>query len=142
MNLSITSSQFTSVLETIAAGWRHLRAMFRPDHTGGRITGAGPPSQPALMPQPALILGVIDDPERPFRLLSVRGALTADSITSLADAFAEVPDYSLLHLDLTDVHFADARVVAHLGALIDTLEDRTVRIRIVGLAQLASLPLD
>ena len=145
MNLSITSSQSTSVLETIASGWRHLRTMFRPDHTGGRITDADPPSapsQPAPIAQPALILGVIDDPERPFRLLSVRGALTADSITSLADAFAEVPDYSLLHLDLTDVHFADARVVPHLGALIDTLEDRTVRIRIVGLAQLASLPLD
>ncbi len=145
MNLSITSSQSTSVLETIAAGWRHLRAMLRPDRIRGRITDADPPSapsQPARMPTPALVVGVIDDPERPMRLLSVRGALTANSITSLADAFAEVRDYSLLHLDLTDVEFADAGVVAGLGALVDTLEDRTVRIRIVGLAQLASLPLD
>ena len=38
MNLSITRSQSTSVPSTIAAGWRHLRVMFRPDHIGGPIT--------------------------------------------------------------------------------------------------------
>jgi hypothetical protein len=139
MNLSTTRSQSTSVLSTIAAGWRHLRVMFRPDHIGGPITSADPPAAP---PPPALVLGVIDDPERLFRLLSVRGALTADSITSLADAFAEVPNCAMLHLDLTDAALADASVIARLGALIDALEDRTVRIRIVGLGRLASVRLD
>jgi len=139
MNLSITQSQSTSVLNTIATGWRHLRAMLRPDHIGGPITDVDPPSAPC---QPALVLGVIDDPERPMRLLSVRGALTADSINSLADAFGEVPEYAMLHLDLTDVGFADTGVIARLGALIDALEDRGVRIRTVGLGRLASVHLD
>ena len=139
MNLPITPIQSTSVLSTIAAGWRQLRALFRPDHIGGGITSADRPSAPS---QPALVLGVIDDPERPMRLLSVRGALTADSITSLADAFAEVPSWAMLHLDLTDAECADAGVIARLGELVDALEDRTVRIRIVGLGRLASVRLD
>ena len=123
MNLSTTRSQSTSVLSTIAAGWRHLRVMLRPDHIGGRHHLCRSAGQ--RLPPPALVLGVIDDPERPFRLLSVRGALTADSITSLADAFAEVPDSAMLHLDLTDAALAEASVIARLGALIDALEDRT-----------------
>ena len=48
----------------------------------------------------------------------------------------------MLHLDLTDAALADASVLARLGALIDALEDRTVRIRIVGLGRLASVRLD
>ena len=120
----------------INAGWRRLKSTLRPSRFEGRITYADPPSEPAL------VLSVIDDPERPMRLLSVRGALTADSITSLADAFAEVPNCAMLHLDLTDGEFADASVIARLGELVDALEDRTVRIRIVGLARLASVRLD
>ena len=123
----------------INAGWRRLKSTLRPSRFEGRITYATQPSASAHTP---LVLGVIDDPERPMRLLSVRGGLTAGSIAALANAFAEVPDCAMLHLDLTDVEFADPSVVARLGALVDTLEDRTVRIRIVGLGRLASVRLD
>ena len=61
-----------------------------------------------------LVLGVIDDPDRSMRLLSVRGGLTAVSIAALADALTEIPDHAMLHLDLTDVEFANAAVVSRL----------------------------
>jgi anti-anti-sigma regulatory factor len=113
--------------------------MLRPNRFEGRITYAAEPSAPA---HSALVLGVIDDPDRSMRLLSVRGGLTAVSIAALADAFAEVSNRAMLHLDLTDVEFANAAVVTRLGALLDSLEDRSVRIRIVGLGRLASVRLD
>jgi hypothetical protein len=114
--------------------------MIRPGRFEGRITYAAEPS--AGSAHTPLVLGVIDDPDRSLRLLSVRGGLTAFSIAILADALAEIPDFAMLHLDLTDVEFANSAVVTRLGALLDALEDRTIRVRIVGLGSLASVRLD
>ena len=122
------------------AGWRRVKSMLRPSRFEGRITYAAEP--PGGSADTSLVLGVIDDPDRSMRLLSVRGGLTAVSIAALADAFAEIPDYAMLHLDLTDVEFANAAVVTRLGALLDALEDRTIRVRIVGLGRLTSVRLD
>ena len=122
------------------AGWRRVKSMLRPTRFEGRITYAAEPSDGSA--HTPLVLGVIDDPDRSMRLLSVRGGLTAVSIAALADAFTEIPDYAVLHLDLTDVEFANAAVVTRLGAMLDALEDRTIRIRIVGLGSLASVRLD
>jgi hypothetical protein len=113
--------------------------MLRHSRFEGRITYAAEPSPPVLG---RLVLGVIDDPDLSMRLLSVRGGLTAVSITALADALSEIPDRAMLHLDLNDVEFANAVVITRLGAMLDALEDRGVRIRIVGLGHLASVRLD
>ena len=123
----------------ISAGWRRVKSMLRPSRFEGRITYAAESSPPVLG---RLVLGVIDDPDLAMRLLSVRGGLTAVSITALADAFGEIPDHAMLHLDLNDVEFANAAVVTRLGGMIDALEDRGIRIRIVGLGHLASVHLD
>ena len=123
----------------ISAGWRRVKSMLRPSRFEGRITYADESSPPVLG---RLVLGVIDDPDLSMRLLSVRGGLTAVSITALAEALGEIPDHAMLHLDLNDVEFANAAVVTRLGAMIDALEDRGIRIRIVGLGHLASVHLD
>jgi hypothetical protein len=123
----------------ISAGWRRVKSMLRHSRFEGRITYAAEPSPPVLG---RLVLGVIDDPDLSMRLLSVRGGLTAVSITALADALSEIPDRAMLHLDLNDVEFANAVVITRLGAMLDALEDRGVRIRIVGLGHLASVRLD
>jgi hypothetical protein len=123
----------------LSSGWRRVKSMLRPTRFEGRITYAAEPSPPVLG---RLVLGVIDDPDLSMRLLSVRGGLTAVSITALVDALGELPDHAMLHLDLSDVEFANRAVIARLGAMLDALEDRGVRVRIVGLGHLASVRLD
>jgi MFS superfamily sulfate permease-like transporter len=123
----------------ISAGWRRVKSMLRPHRVEGHITYA---AEPSASPLGRLVLGVIDDPELSMRLLSVRGGLTAASISALAQALAEVPDHAMLHLDLSDVEFANTSVISKLGLMLDVLEDRGVRVRIVGLGHLASVRLD
>ena len=122
----------------ISAGWRRVKSMLRPSRVEGRITYAAESAPPLGR----LVLGVIDDPDLAMRLLSVRGGLTAVSIMALGDALAEIPDHAMLHLDLSDVEFANAAVITRLGRMLDKLEDRGIRIRIVGLGHLASVRLD
>jgi anti-anti-sigma regulatory factor len=86
-----------------------------------------------LETQPELVLGIIDDPELSMRLLSARGVVTASTVDWLARALREVPTGAILHLDLTDAEFTESAALATLGAVLDSLEDRLVRIRIVGL---------
>ena len=128
-----------SPTNAISAGWRRVKAMIRPARFEGRITYGAEPSPPVVE---RLVLGVIDDPDQSMRLLSVRGSLSAFSITALAEALGEIPGHAKLHLDLNDVEFANAAVIARLGAMLDVLEERGVRIRIVGLGHLASVRLD
>jgi hypothetical protein len=128
-----------SPTSAISARWRRVKAMFRPGRFEGRITYG---AEPAPQVVERLVLGVIDDPDRSMRLLSVRGSLTPVSITALADAVSEIPGHAMLHLDLTDVEFTNAAVIARLGAMLDALEERGVRIRIVGLGHLTSVRLD
>ena len=70
-----------------------------------------------------------------MRLMGLRGLINAPTISPLAMAFAEVRDGAILHLDVTDAMFADSLVFAELERLIDDLEDRGVRLRMVGFAR-------
>lgn len=85
-------------------------------------------------PRPfGLVVTAIDDPGSDLRLLGLRGHLTLETVDVLAEAFAAVPDGSSLHIDVTDAAIAGAAVIDRCELLIDELESRRVRIRIVGL---------
>lgn len=137
--MSLSESRSPSVPRTMATGWRRLLAMLRPSRFGGEITYAAEPSVPA---ESNLVIGVIDDPELAMRLLSVRGLVTSASIEMLGAAFDEIRDGCRLHLDLNDAEFSDRSIVTMLAGLLDDLDDRRVRLRIVGLGRLASIPVD
>ena len=139
MSLSESSEVPHSVVRTIAAGWRRAWTLLRPTRFEGRITYSDVPPAPA---GPALVVGVIDDPELAMRLLSVRGGVNPTSLDALAAAFDEVRDGSRLHLDLTDAEFSDRSVLSALAELLDALDDRRVHLRTVGLGRLATLPVD
>lgn len=139
MRLSESSTPSSSAPPTIATGLRRLWAMLRRERPGGRITYGDAPSTPA---DSGLVVGVIDDPDLAVRLLSVRGRVSPASLSSLAAAFAEVRDASRLHVDLTDAEFSDAFVARSFASLLDELDDRRVRLRIVGLGRPATLPID
>ena len=139
MSLSESRPQSAPVLRTIAAGWRRVLVMVRPQRFGGQITYGDQPSAPT---EHGLVIGVIDDPELAMRLLSVRGGVNPTSLDALASAFDEVRDGSRLHLDLTDAEFSDRSVLSALAELLDALDDRRVHLRTVGLGRLATLPVD
>lgn len=80
-----------------------------------------------------LALTSVQDPVGDLRLLGLRGQLTLDTIEVLAEALATVPEGSALHIDVTDVAIGGAAVIDRCELLIDELEARRVRIRIVGL---------
>jgi hypothetical protein len=113
----------------LLAGWRR-RASW---DFGGSVTRSS---------DAGLVIGIIDDPELSMRLLSVRGRVTASSFEAVARALDEIRDHDMLHLDMTDAAFSDQVVVRAVGRLLDELEDRQVRIRIVGLDALLSGPVD
>jgi hypothetical protein len=85
------------------------------------------PDRPAT-----LGIGVCSDPETTMQLMGLRGRLDGSTISSLAIAFSGVPDGISLHLDVTDVTIAEPGVITHLERLIDHLEQRYVRLRVVG----------
>jgi hypothetical protein len=80
-----------------------------------------------------LVVTAVQDPSAELRLLGLRGQLTLDTVDVLAEALATVPDGSALHIDVTDVAIGGAAVIDRCELLIDELELRRVRIRIVGL---------
>jgi len=131
-------SESSATTPPVVTGWRRLWAVLRPARLGSRITYAAMPSPAAN----TLVVGVIDDPELAMRLVGVRGSVTATSLGALAKAFDEVRDHSRLHVDLTDAEFSDPSVTSALAGLLDELDDRRVRVRIVGLGRLATLPVD
>ena len=139
MSLSESSPPVPVVPRPKVAGWRRLWAVLRPVRLGGRITYADAPPTPA---ETSLVVGVVDDPDLAMRLLSVRGQVDPASLEVLATAFGEIRDGSRLHLDLTDAEFTDPSVASALAGLLDDLDDRRVRLRIVGLGRLATLPVD
>lgn len=115
------------------------RALARLRHrrTARRVGVAG-----AVLDRDGLVIGVIDDPDVPMRLLSVRGWVTADNIERIAVAMREVHDFAVLHLDVTDAVFRRLAVVQQLGTLLEELEDRHVRVRLVGLHAVPVRPAD
>jgi hypothetical protein len=89
-----------------------------------------------------IVIGIIHDPERTMRLVSVRGRVHNSNVAAVATALDEVGEGGIVHLDLTDAEFASAVTCAHLGRVLDRLEDRHVRVRIVGLHAIPLDPVD
>jgi hypothetical protein len=85
-------------------------------------------------PRPfGLVVTTVQDPSAELRLLGLRGQLTLDTVDVLAEALGMVPDGSALHIDVTHAAIGGAAVIDRCELLIDELELRRVRIRIVGL---------
>ncbi len=80
-----------------------------------------------------LTVNVVDDPRGTMRLLGVRGPLVPDTISALAAALDDVPDGMSLHLDVSDATITSPAAIEQVEHLVDQLEQRRVRIRIVGL---------
>jgi hypothetical protein len=139
MNPSSTPPRSSSIIATLAVGLERLLAVLRPVRPRGGIRSTDPNGPPS---NPGVVIGVIDDPELSIRLLSVRGRLTTASMYVLDDAFHEVRNNAMLHVDLTDADFTDAASLTALAGLLDRLEERGVRLRIVGLGRLSALRLD
>ena len=126
------------ILQTIHAGLRRVLGWTRRSRPfGGRIEYT---ERAATWDN--LVIGIIDDPELSMRLMSLRGQISATTINPLATAFAEVRDGAILHVDVTDAVFADSLAFAEVERLIDDLEDRRVRLRMVGLRPSMSGPVD
>jgi hypothetical protein len=139
MNPSPTPLRSPSIIATLAVGLARLLAVLRPGRPRGGIRSTQLTATPS---DPGVVIGVIDDPELSIRLLSVRGRLTTGSMYVLDDAFHEVRNNAMLHVDLTDADFTDAASLTALAGLLDRLEERGVRLRIVGLGRLSALRLD
>lgn len=139
MNPSPTPLRSPSIIATIAAGLERLLAVLRRRRPRAGIPSTEPTGAPSDL---GVVIGVIDDPELSIRLLSVRGRLTTGSMYVLDDAFHEVRNNAMLHVDLTDADFTDAASLTALAGLLDRLEERGVRLRIVGLGRLSALRLD
>lgn len=80
-----------------------------------------------------LAISTIDDPTAEMRLLGLRGHLSLDTMPILARALQDVSDGTSLHIDVTDLAIGGAAVIDQTELLIDQLEARRVRLRIVGL---------
>jgi hypothetical protein len=125
------------IARNLAAGFRRLMsALPARGRVSGRIEYTSPTKS---MFDGQVVIGIIHDPERTMRLVSVRGRVTSGNFESLATALEEIDDASTVHLDLTDAEFASAVTCARFGRMLDALEDRYVKIRTVGLQP---LPLD
>jgi hypothetical protein len=139
MNPSPKPLRSPSILATLAVGLERLLAALRRRRPRAGIPSTEPTGAPSDL---GVVIGVIDDPELSIRLLSVRGRLTTGSMYVLDDAFHEVRNNAMLHVDLTDADFTDAASLTALAGLLDRLEERGVRLRIVGLGRLSALRLD
>lgn len=87
----------------------------------------------ASHPRSRLIVNVVDDPRGTMQLIGVRGPLTPETVGTLAEALFAVRDGMSLHLDVSDASISGPAVVEQVEQLVDQLELRRVRIRIVGL---------
>jgi hypothetical protein len=79
------------------------------------------------------VIGTIADPELDMYLMGLRGAVTLHELRALDTELRAFERDTVLHLDLTDAEFPDPVAYAEFEALIESLEYRRVRIRIVGL---------
>lgn len=123
-------SPLAFVLQAVVADIRRIFAWFRPVRTlQWRIEHAEQSSD-----WDELIVGIIDDPELSMRLVSLRGHITVGTIDAVGKALGEVADGAILHVDVTDAEFSDPIALLELERIVDQLEDRRVRIRMVGLS--------
>ena len=86
------------------------------------------------LPSPGrMSIAVVDDPRGTLRLIGVRGLVDCDNLPSLATTFDAIEDGGSVHVDVTDADIAGPLALERVERLIDRLELRGVRIRIVGL---------
>ena len=64
--------------------------------------------------------------------MGVHGLLNGTTIDTLAAAFASIEDHGGLHLDITNANIEDSEVLRALESLVELLERRGVRLRVVG----------
>ena len=88
---------------------------------------------PRAVVVPGLRIAVSSDPTSRIQLMGVCGVLDDDTIPSLEDAFAAVASHSVLHVDVTDLGVHSGPIVRRFESLIEQLERRHVRLRLVGL---------
>jgi hypothetical protein len=135
--MSQSRFSFRRVVRTMGAGLRRLLGALP---VRGRVSGHIEYTSPTrTMFDGDVVIGIVHDPECTMRLVSVRGRVTSGNFASVAAALEEIDDAGTVHLDLTDAEFASAITCARFGRMLDALEDRCVKIRIVGLH---AIPLD
>jgi hypothetical protein len=79
-----------------------------------------------------LHVAISRDPFTVSYVMSVGGLVNATTIATLAIALASVEDHSGLHVDVTDATVETPEIMRRLETLIDDLERRGVRLRMVG----------
>jgi anti-anti-sigma regulatory factor len=123
------TSSLTNRVAQVVAHWT-LTGLRRAERSvAGRARRLDRQSQSPL----GLVISVVEDPTADLLLLGLRGQLTTNTVCGLADVLAAVPDGTGLHIDLGDVAIGGTAVIDRCELLIDQLEARQVRIRIVGL---------
>jgi hypothetical protein len=79
-----------------------------------------------------LHVAISRDPCAPIQVMGVQGLVNSTTIGALAIAFASIEDHCALHVDLTSANVESSEVLRALESLVDVLERRGVRLRVVG----------
>lgn len=94
---------------------------------------AEPPISIVAAPIHPLGVTTVDDPGGRMRLVGVRGVLDQHNVGELLDALADTTMFGRLHLDLHEAELSSVPAMQRLETVIDELELRRVRVRVVGL---------
>lgn len=117
---------------TVKVGWSFMSSNSRFGADRRRSPGKSARTQRNTAP-PALQIAVSADPASSMELMGVRGVLDATTIVQLADALESVADRVWLHLDVTDLKVPGGAILGQFEMLMEQLEYRQVRLRMVGL---------
>jgi len=79
-----------------------------------------------------LHVAISRDPFSAMHVMGVQGLVNATTIETLATAFASIEDHGALHLDVTNASVEHSDVLRALESLVEMLERRGVRLRVVG----------
>ena len=90
------------------------------------------PPDPSPIPASSLIVTAVDDPDGTLQLVGARGSIDSQTIASLIEVLDGFRHGPRLHLDLSAATFACQAAVQRLEWVADALEQRGVKLRIVG----------
>ncbi len=80
-----------------------------------------------------LDIQLLDDPERPIRLIRVVGPIGHMSIERLVRSWEHLTAPHAVHVDLADAQIDDVRTMQRLEAALDHLEQQRIDVRVVGI---------
>lgn len=86
-----------------------------------------------LQPVSRVRLARIDDPRHSYRLLGLGGAAVGDDFEPLVMATTDLPPGSGVHIDVHGLMLATPEAAYAFGDALDRLEQRQLRVRVVGL---------